>query len=461
MALAINSQDSTEHFEDVQKVYEIFEEIKETSGKNDKIKIIQHHKDNNLFQFFLQFLYDDLVKTGLDTKKINKNVKPSSLSTYRGFNHITDLMNHLSKFPTGRDKIIFEVQQHLRQYPEHLKQFLSQVLTKKYKNGCNTKTVNKAYGFNFVNQFDVMLAHPYEKYADKLDEEFHLSIKLDGHRTVAFYDGKNVEFRTRKGHLVEGLSEIERDIKRVFSNRYQFISDEEIVLDGEIIASGVNPKEDDVFKETSKIIRTDGEKTGLEFHIFDALPRSEFNEGESVDSYWVRKSKLDTIIKEFDSINDSKTRPSTIKEVPSLYVGKDKEVIPNYLEKAIENGEEGLMLNTSSGKYKLTRSKDILKIKKFEDVDCLVVDIFEGTSKYEGKMGGVVISYKGYEIGVGSGFTDQEREYYWNNPEEIVGEVIEVQHFGESTNSKSDNLSLRFPTFRKIHESKTEEDLEV
>ena len=88
------------------------------------------------------------------------------------------------------------------------------------------------------------------------------------------------------------------------------------------------------------------------------------------------------------------------------------------------------------------------------DIMCLRVE--EGEGKYEGKLGKIICDYKGYELGVGSGFTDEEREYFWNNPQKIINKIVEVQYFEESKNSKGE-LSLRFPVFKWVREDKNKE----
>jgi len=67
------------------------------------------------------------------------------------------------------------------------------------------------------------------------------------------------------------------------------------------------------------------------------------------------------------------------------------------------------------------------------------------------KLGSIVVDYKGYELGVGSGFSDKDREYYWNNQDEIVGKIVEISYFEESSNDKGTE-SLRFPVFKAVRE---------
>lgn len=56
-----------------------------------------------------------------------------------------------------------------------------------------------------------------------------------------------------------------------------------------------------------------------------------------------------------------------------------------------------------------------------------------------------------YRLGVGSGFTDEQRKYYFINQNKILGKVIEVKFFEETNNEKGE-LSLRFPVFLRVRE---------
>ena len=87
--------------------------------------------------------------------------------------------------------------------------------------------------------------------------------------------------------------------------------------------------------------------------------------------------------------------------------------------------------------------------------------IYEGSkgSKYEGMLGGVYVDYKGTQVGVGSGFSDEERLEYFENPDLIVGKIIEVQYFGETKNQKNEDKSMRFPVFKMIRDDKDEDDV--
>ena len=83
-----------------------------------------------------------------------------------------------------------------------------------------------------------------------------------------------------------------------------------------------------------------------------------------------------------------------------------------------------------------------------------VADMLEGTGKYEDSLGALVCIYTNKSgiqsyVGVGSGFTDAQRQHLWDNQEHFVGRRVEVECFGESTNAQG-YTSLNCPIFKRF-----------
>jgi DNA ligase-1 len=68
-------------------------------------------------------------------------------------------------------------------------------------------------------------------------------------------------------------------------------------------------------------------------------------------------------------------------------------------------------------------------------------------------MSAVYIEHKGYSVKVGSGFTIEQRQHFYKNPQDIVGKEITVQYFEETKNQEG-GISLRFPTFKYLYGDK-------
>ena len=434
----------------------ILKEIEATSGKNDKIEIIKKNSDNEEFKAYLRFLYDDMIVTGLSAKKIDKDVN-EQFDTY--FDNPIEVMNYLKANNTGRDIDVANVQNFINSFAHaEYEKFLKEVFTKSYKCGITAASVNKALGNDFIKEFKVQLAHPFEKYESKIKSKFYLTQKLDGHRTLVRINMKEdkVTFWTRKGHEIRGLVEIEQDIRELIIPLLEDTAD--IVYDGEITV--INDHEvDDVFSATSKIITKKSEsKTGLKFNVFDVITYEEFMAGVSEYDYENRRIVLDVI---FLHITPLQVIFPHFVNTPVLYAGDDLSEVAKWSNWATDNGYEGVMLNTADGLYQTKRTPDLLKVKKFHNADVLCTGVFVGTGKYEGTLGGITIDYKGNEVSVGSGFTDAERYHYWRNQDEIIGKIVDVQFFEETTNQKDDGISLRFPTFKSVRDDKSVEDINV
>ena len=135
-------------------------------------------------------------------------------------------------------------------------------------------------------------------------------------------------------------------------------------------------------------------------------------------------------------------------------------MITKLLDEAISNNQEGIMINIADSGYSCKRTKDILKVKAFLDGDMRCVDIIEGTGKNLNKLGAITVEfeYEGnlYRCDCGSGFSQEERELYFDNPELILNKIVTIGYF-EISNNKQGKISLRFPTWKGIiRDDKTE-----
>ena len=66
------------------------------------------------------------------------------------------------------------------------------------------------------------------------------------------------------------------------------------------------------------------------------------------------------------------------------------------------------------------------------------------------------VNTKDNDLRCGSGFTQEQRNYYWNNPEQIVGKIVTIK-YKEETRNKNGGLSIQFPVFQTVRQDKTEE----
>ena len=67
-------------------------------------------------------------------------------------------------------------------------------------------------------------------------------------------------------------------------------------------------------------------------------------------------------------------------------------------------------------------------------------------------LSNITIEHKGNRVSVGSGFNKEQREYYLNRHNELIGKTITVQYF-EETQNQNGGYSLRFPVVKHIYQN--------
>lgn len=449
----------------------VFDELKNTSSRKEKEQILLQNKEDELFKEVLQFVYDDFVTTGLGDKSFKAKM-PDELVMPSGINFdLSRLMEYVKENNTGTLNTVKLIQTYMEMFEdEEVQQFIQDIFTNNLKVGITAKTINKVFGQGFIKTFGCQLAYPYAKYPNKIGngEEFIVTQKLDGHRSVCIVENQEANFFTRKGLPILGLDKQKEEALELV---HYGLKVDDYVLDGELLLKNFDGLETkDLFRQTSKVLRSEkADKSNIIYNVFDGLPVQEFYQGQSTEVFSVRKDKLVNAMYNVVPLQSLKAPINKeelernfrrVQVLEDLYEGDEAGVIYGLQKEYVDQlGWEGLMINLSNGLYVTKRTNDLLKVKEFFNADVVVTDVFKGTGKYEGTLGGIVIDYKGYPVNVGSGFDDNERDYYWKNPEEIIGKVVDIQYFEETNNQNNDDINLRFPTFKSVRRDKTPADV--
>ena len=423
-------------------LYIKFEQLRNSTKKADKIKCLMEFKNDKLFCFVLEFLLNTDKKTGISTAKLNKSLSNKELN-YELFTCLTSLIKYVLSNPTGKDNIVRSVQQYIEGLSNiSLKTFVSDLITKKYKCGVTAKVASEIIPDIIKKEHQVMLAN---KFKGEINEPVQISLKLDGIRCSTLIDeNNNIKFLSRQGKEFLGLNQIESTLKQMNLQGY--------MLDGELIRINTdNLSSEENFKLTTSIVSSkDEDKQGLEYVIFDIVPLEDYKKRECNLIFAKRKKIINQLIIENDFI----------KKVPIYKITKSVDDIYEILAQVEAEGQEGLMLNTLTGLYKFgKRSNDLLKVKTFNTCDIFCTGVEEGTGKYAGTLGAILCDYKGYKLKVGSGLTEEQRQYFWDHPSKIINKIVEIKYFEESSD-KDGNLSLRFPVFIQVRDDKDDPSYE-
>lgn len=416
------------------EVIKIFKKIKDTSSLNEKKTIIKENKDNELFKKCLVFLLDDNIVTGISDSKLRKlNEKYTLFKATLSLETFEDVMEYLKAHNTGRDEDIANVKKFLygKWMDDDKFEFYSQMITKKYKLGCDKKVVNKVIT-GLIPEFNVMLGTSIEKCKLKPNEPISISQKLNGCR-CAWIGNKCM---TRQGKEYKGLDHIINDLINM--------GYENMFIDGELLYKNKEGLSDsEAFQFGTGLANSkDGDKSQLKFVVFDIFPLKEFYFGKSKLSYFKRKH---TYLEELKS-NLKKYPTENIEIVPIFYEGTDYSEIWKWLEYAEQHDYEGCMVNLDVP-YECKRTKNLIKVKQFYTYDLKIVGYEEGEGRNKGTLGSFIVEYKNNTVKVGSGYSDSERKNFWENREDYIGRIIEVKYKEISKDKNTGKESLQFPIY--------------
>ena len=444
----------------IDQAFSTLRSIGEVSSLNAKQELLIAGKDNIVLKTLLRCAYNPYIQYNI--RKLPSKIEDCVGEGNSGerLEWFMSMLVLLHKREISGNAAIDAVREFLVACSPEEYTWYSRVLTRDLKIGLADKGINKVFT-KLIPSYDVMLADKVPPADLNLDTPKALKLlpsrivtqyKIDGYRLNIHvtYDG-DVNIRTRNGKVVYGYSDLEREAAEKLPRGY--------VYDGEIVAPELfewiagNMKSQiataanrDLFSEVmSHAFSKESDKKGI-FNMFDMVPLDQWKSQDTTETYEQRLNRIAQLIEPLEL--------SCIVVVPTSRVyhkdnPDDLKAIVDEFHQFLSVGWEGLMIKNLDSPYEFKRTKNLLKMKLMDTVDLTVIDVFEGTGKYEGMMGGVHCDYKGYPLGVGSGWSDDQRQQFWADPNSIVGHTIEVAYQAETSN-KQGGLSLSFPVVKSI-----------
>ena len=423
----------------------VVDELNSTNSTNDKKVILEKYKNDEFIKQVLYYTYNPFYQYYVTPDNLEKNYD-LDLGTLYQFTDLFEMLDALRKREITGHKAINSVNDFCYANEEY-KDLIYKIIGKDLEIRMGDSLINKVIP-GLIPSFDVALAANMEDVKiDFVKDTWYSSRKLDGVRCLAVVDEKgNVSLWSRQGNEFETLQKVKDEIVK--------LNLKDKVLDGEICLVDANGNED--FQGIMKQIRRKEHTiSNAKYLVFDIIDGSAFRSKLGNKAYSSRYSELNAYL-----YNAKEKGFNHLQIVPQSSIADEKHYI-EMMEYADQNKWEGLILRKADSVYEGKRSKTMVKCKSFHDAEYKVIDleigpfrmIENGLEVTKEVLTNVVIEHKGNKVSVGSGFSIGEREYFKNNPNEILNKIITVKYF-EETKNQSGNWSLRFPTVKALHGSK-------
>ncbi|SER29230.1 DNA ligase-1 [Faunimonas pinastri] len=433
----------------------VLNQIADTNSRTEKEEILERVIGDPMMKQVVKYAYDPFVTFGLTPPKVETE---GTLQFDADNRVVWGLLDAL------KDRAITggSAQQHvldtLLGLAPDAAELLWRILSKDLRCGITAKTVNKVLP-GTIPTFDVMLAHKFE---EKRIKAWPVAVepKYDGVRNIALARDGAAQFFSRTGkpfpavehlgpHVVAmldnaraALGTIEDEEKRALYREWLGGDEARLALDSEVVSGSFNKTVGDVRRKSESA-------TDAELMVFEALPYEAFLNNDLNEipiNYAARRAFLDWVVKQAP-------KGAPIRTSNRYFANSHSEIMQFY-ENFQAAGLEGAMVKPLAGAYHKKRSHQWLKIKGEETEDLRIVGAFEGSGKYEGQLGGIIVDREGVQVRVGGGFSDQQRIEFWDAynrgvENELIGRLIEVEYHEVTPDG-----SLRHPRFVRFRDDK-------
>ncbi|WP_426369255.1 DNA ligase [Pseudocolwellia sp. HL-MZ7] len=149
----------------------------------------------------------------------------------------------------------------------------------------------------------------------------------------------------------------------------------------------------------------------IKFMIFD-LPESKQNFSQRIE-------EINTLVKQVESPYFQAVQQFKLLTIDALN---------QKLAEVVKIEGEGLMLHYENAFYSTGRTKNIMKLKLYQDAEAIVIKHHKGKGKYLNMLGAIQVrTMDGIIFKIGSGFSDDERK-----TPPPVGSIITYKYLGKT-----------------------------
>ena len=276
-----------------------------------------------------------------------------------------------------------------------------------------------------MKEIKAMLAHKYNE--DKADYPAFIQPKLDGVRCLFTAKGAF----SRANNRFMNVEHIEQALKPFFAKNPT------AVLDGELYNHELKDDFEKIISLVKKKKPTDDDRLEaaelVEYHVYDVASMT-------IAGYATRLNYLNS-----DVFKGFATWP--IMQVDTQ-VAHDFDDAAKFHAKSLKLGYEGSIYRSWSGKYKGTRSWDLMKFKDFHDTEATIIGYEIGKGKRQGTLGKFIMQDdEGIEFGCppGKGYDYKDLANMLDNIHDYIGQRATFTYF-----QRTQAGSYRHPHYKTL-----------
>jgi len=440
-------------------IKQIFDEITNEPGTNQKMVILDKYKGNMLLKQVLYLANSKRVKFYI--KQIptytSSNTAPATLEV--ACKSLTRLSDRLV---TGHAAIaeLINICESLTADDAYI---IERIIEKDCRLGMGTTNINKIFK-GLIEDTPYMGAISFdEKKARTIfvgRTSAYSQIKMDGRYCNAIIRNGDVELESRQGEatVVTGATFLEE------LTRFP-----DCVLNGELTMDGVSRYEsngiiasiisilskkesrgsDETLKHIAKFQQKHGDFASalqsIRFTVWDMITTDEYFDQKSFVPYEDRVANYSMLL--------NRLQPTMISAVKMQTVANYEEAIKHF-QKALADGQEGTILKAIDGGWKDGKPNWQIKMKLEMDVDLRITGFNYGTGKNINVISSVnAESSDGKVVTRPTGINEAMMQHVTDNQQQLLGTILECKCSGLSKDSDG-NYSLLHPVFKQLRDDK-------
>ncbi|CAM0055979.1 ATP-dependent DNA ligase [Vibrio phage K406] len=425
-------------------IYEILEEVANTSSKNDKEAILKQHADNEVLKEVFRLTYSPTIKYYINAKTFPKGWEHDAFMN-TSWDAVFEVLEQISSRKVTGHEAIDTVMCTLNSVDFRTADVMKRIILGDLKIGCKDATINKVWKGLIVKPPRLGAASMNEKSLAKMHKIKNLALELKSDGTyLSSVCGEVSMCMTRNGSPIT-IPTLQEHLSCGAFNGF--------ALEAEMVYSLETATREQGNGIVTKIVKgtaSDEEMEGAMLQVWDCIDVNFYQpKGEYKASNCERRVLLEEMMERYEMWCRS------VNVEPKIFLIERHENVSveeafELFEGHVRSGMEGSIVKDMDASWKdVGKPAFNIKLKRKEPADLKVVGTYlaEVGSKYEGMLGGFHCESEcgTIKVNVGSGFSEEDRVEYLKNPPPI----IEAEYDSITEDKKTKQKSLFLPIFKR------------